>query len=101
MNTTDDLIKREEAIDAICDCVCGDAVKKDCGGMGCVYNKALMELPSAQSEPKPGHWIKKKDRHSYVYGECSNCGISIYAGRTKFCPNCGAKMENACVTTKY
>lgn len=40
----DDLISRHAAIDAICDCVCGEQ-KHKCDGIGCRYNGALMEVP--------------------------------------------------------
>ena len=33
----DDCISRQAAIDAICDCVCGEQ-KHKCDGIGCWYN---------------------------------------------------------------
>lgn len=41
-----DLISRQAAIDAICDCVCGEQ-KHKCDGIGCWYNEVLMEVPLA------------------------------------------------------
>lgn len=50
----------------------------------------LEALPSAQ---RIGRWIVDKDSTGCMYGKCTSCGMKQYAGRTKFCPNCGAKME--------
>ena len=72
----DDLICRQDAIDAIqCDW-CKDPIKN---------------IPAAQ---KKGHWID---------GSCSVCGCdepmfmedwNIEHCKTPFCPNCGAAMRN-------
>lgn len=41
-------------------------------------------------EPKTGHWIDING----IYAKCSNCNEEIYiTGDYKYCPNCGAKME--------
>ena len=50
---SDDLIRRSDAIDAICDCVCGEK-KHDCDGIGCSYNNALMAIPSVGGDD----WIE-------------------------------------------
>lgn len=43
-----------------------------------------------EQEPKKGHWIDING----IYAECSNCNEEIYiTGDFKYCPNCGAKME--------
>lgn len=51
--------------------------------------------PSAQPERKMGKWIRHKNKDGEYYGhDCSVCGewyVMPY-GKTKFCPNCGAKM---------
>ena len=48
-----------------------------------------------QEEPerKRGKWIVEKDATGYRYGRCSECGMTQYAGKLNYCPNCGAKME--------
>ncbi|MBQ2348000.1 MAG: Lar family restriction alleviation protein [Clostridia bacterium] len=40
-----------------------------------------------------GKWIVKKDRSNRTYAVCSECGTKNYAGRIKYCYECGAKME--------
>lgn len=59
--------------------------------------RALKALPSA--DRPQGEWIDKGD-----YAECSNCGadsgtqfngIEPVPRKTKFCPNCGARMKGA------
>ena len=76
------------------------------------YAVALaMGIDALQAEPvKQGEWVnrritKKDINHLETYGElvgyhdiCSVCGFDIdevfYAvGKTKYCPNCGAKMD--------
>ena len=68
------------------------------------------ELPSTQPERKQGRWIYKKINEYTSRTYCSECGKSAlficvsddYYGnrqhgetiKTKFCPNCGAKMES-------
>ena len=45
-------------------------------------------------EPRRGRWICEEDRERHWY--CSECGYRVgLAGLTfKYCPNCGAKMED-------
>ena len=50
----------------------------------------LYDLPSAQ---RTGRWIVKKDSQGCMFGECTCCGMKQYAGRTDYCPNCGAYMK--------
>lgn len=89
-----DLISRQAAIDAICGECQGTCIP--CEHYPCGEIKALEQLPSAQPEQKVGKWIRHKDEDGEPYGHnCSICGewyVMPY-GKTKFCPNCGAKME--------
>ena len=43
------------------------------------------------------YWIPQKENHEFkeVWMKCSACGypVSRWTGNTKFCPNCGAKMD--------
>ena len=63
--------------------------------------KALKKLPSAEVEPvKRGRWIDDNQFHWYR-ASCSECGYKrvtdIKADNWngwKYCPNCGARMEN-------
>ena len=83
----DDLISRQAAIDAL-DCING-------------VEEVLRSLPSAQPEPKEGHWILYDKRFPWrTWYKCSECGnyldfSGVNGGRVEphFCPNCGAKME--------
>jgi hypothetical protein len=43
-----------------------------------------------EQEPKTGHWITE-DR---LYPKCDQCGWEYSSIMTKFCPNCGVKMES-------
>lgn len=55
-------------------------------------------FPPLHPERKPGEWIS--DGPSYIGGydwmhcsECEHKEIDCPAGRTNYCPNCGAKMK--------
>ena len=61
-----------------------------------VMEGALLNLPSAQPEPKAGHWIHKHERTTNTW-ECSNCGYRVNlmdGGIYKFCSACGEKKED-------
>ena len=60
----------------------------------------LEELPPVKPEQKMGHWIKIDDCSNSGY-YCSKChkkvvkdGWSDTVKIIKYCPNCGAKMED-------
>ena len=49
--------------------------------------------PWRDAEPvKHGRWIYTEDETGYAEFQCSECGEGVY-NKTKFCPNCGAKMN--------
>lgn len=63
----------------------------------------IKELPPAEVEPvKRGKWIKNENRNSW---HCSYCNVDNYYAyawnsetrmdefQDRYCPNCGAKME--------
>ena len=107
-DTTSDLIDRQQAIDAIVQCTnCGDedALREyvlkhnlDNGWTGGILEAldAVKDLPTAQPEPKEGHWKKdESDDCPIVFQQfriCSVCG-TIEMSETNYCPNCGAKMK--------
>ena len=77
----DDLIKRQDAIDAL--------DKDPMGGLN--YNRILNSLPSAQ---KTGYWIHY-DEPQFDY-KCSECGYEVWDNAdfpSYYCPNCGAYMK--------
>jgi len=104
----DDLISRQQAIDALCksECGCSNAECRNNGGtdffVTCDNVKELKSLPSAQPKHKTGQWIPSD---SELEIKCNKCGKSfsdyVNAGTgymfleetPNFCPNCGAKME--------
>lgn len=49
-------------------------------------------MPSAQPERKTGKWQDYED-HEFIYHICSICGYES-VDQTKYCPNCGADMQN-------
>jgi hypothetical protein len=57
-------------------------------------NKDVMsELPSVTPQPKVGKWIRSWCEWQQ-YLECSKCGYETgLRCDTKYCPNCGSKME--------
>lgn len=78
----DDLIKRQDAIDACFNGKCANIY--DC-------KEAIEKIPSAQ---KTGHWINRSLNILYPEWEryiCSSCGKC--SNNYNYCPNCGARME--------
>jgi hypothetical protein len=88
----EDAISREPFIDStICEGIsCNECSfnRKDKGG--CILEERVMRLPSIQPQPKTGHWMTKP--HIYGVAFCSECD-ELRIDKTKFCPNCGAKMS--------
>ena len=102
----DDLISRQAAMEALAKfvpyAICDESTESYTNGLTDAYN-LILQLPSAQPERK-GKWIEmgtnKDGTHSI---RCSKCGggyktrgharsIATKA-KYKFCPNCGAKMD--------
>lgn len=54
--------------------------------------KALKALPSVTPQPKMGHW-SHDGSHWENRWICSECGYKLFDEQTRFCPNCGAKMQ--------
>ena len=55
-----------------------------------VQVETLLGLPSVTQ--KSGKWITKP--HVYGVAYCSECGFELRIDDTKYCPDCGAKMES-------
>jgi len=47
-------------------------------------------IKALEQEPKTGYWIDNKARTNLC--NCSECG-ALSKAYSKYCPNCGAKME--------
>ena len=96
----DDLISRQQALDAI---------NSWRGRFSEEYNEAIddcensiKELPPAQPEPREGHWIKHETPDGGEQYECSRCGVlwefndgTPEDNEAYFCPKCGTKMKGA------
>ena len=86
--TTSDTISRQAAID-VASGYCHPAN----------IAKELAKLPTAQPEPKEGHWIPHESPDGGEQYECSRCGVlwefndgTPEDNEAYFCPKCGAKM---------
>ena len=57
-----------------------------------------MAIKALEKEPKMGHWIKVTNgRGGHECDLCHEYAPSYQSGKeylTKYCPNCGAKMES-------
>jgi rubrerythrin len=53
---------------------------------------AVNKVPSTTPQPKTGHWT-----HDGSYWKnrwiCSECGYKLYDEQSKYCPNCGCRMQ--------
>jgi PHP family Zn ribbon phosphoesterase len=91
----DDLIRRQDAIDAI-RAFYDEYIVYDNGKS---IEDLISELPSAQPERKRGKWVLHPEvRNIYggIYIECSECHTKYvvqYVEDEKYCRNCGAEME--------
>lgn len=83
-----DLIDRQAVVNAI--------ENTDCGLPSDAWDEltdAIMSVPSVQPEQKAGRWIETK-HDLYDYFICSECCAGFTDGfQFRYCPNCGAKME--------
>ena len=104
----DDLIRRQDAIDAINSYIqkqipIGTASFQDGvvdGYARCV--SILKRLPSAQPEAqKYGHWIKIRDEEDgntlYECSECHKGECHCHIVEVSYCWNCGARMDGDAV----
>ena len=81
---------------------CEDAISRQYLLDNCVVDKVTMPYvpiskiqeapPANQQEPKTGHWIDTDEGFSPC--ECSECE-SVEFIKSKFCPNCGARMAES------
>ena len=101
-NENGDLIRRQDAIDALGDMPMSWAdtdaeiqAQEDWKQ----HREALLKLPTA--EPRKGKWIdgfdNGFDEARHWFRECSECGFARKDDNSdldsNYCPNCGAKMD--------
>ena len=93
-STMDDLISRQAAIDFIKEHshpVRYDNTSIEQGMTITGIEEALNEMPNIQSKQKTGQWLINSNGY---YPYCSICKNEPQNRvMTKYCPNCGAKME--------
>lgn len=54
-------------------------------------DKKVVKIPTADVEPvRHGRWLPHNVKDGWYY--CSEC-VSLPRDRTKYCPNCGARMD--------
>ena len=82
-----DLISRSALLESLI--YCKELGRKSAEAVGKVIN----EQPTVEI-PVRGEWIECQSNDGYY--ECSICGKlrnKFHDGKTKFCPNCGARMD--------
>lgn len=89
----EELISREQAIDAIAELQGRASSKGELIGISKAW-KRIKQLPPIQ--PKRGRWILVTDNNGQHF-ECNHCGEWRYHQEQNFCGNCGVNMEE--VTT--
>jgi len=53
-------------------------------------------MPAADvEEVRHGRWIKTDPGNDTLFATCSQCNYPVdwWRGKTKYCPNCGARMD--------
>lgn len=74
-----------------------EIVKRTSGDYASAFAE-LRKLPAADVAPvRYGEWLLRHEGHGH-YWKCSVCHTNpcIYVTKdTKFCPNCGARMDGA------
>lgn len=71
------------------------------GWADCVNVDALEMATQALQERKKGEWLKPTGLSQPICSECHSYPNLLYGLTSKFCPNCGAEMEENDVTNKY
>lgn len=93
----DDCISREETLKALMD----EWTEYDRELIDYLFEK-IDKLPSVTPQPKVGRWIKYGvPRCGEQHYKCTSCGYYInfgqwgelYTKEFKYCPSCGAKMQ--------
>ena len=58
------------------------------------FGKRIKQLPPVTPKRKTGKWISHRPPDGFVLSlfSCDQCGY-VNLGRSKYCPNCGARMD--------
>ena len=95
-----DLISRQQAIDALRTCYDTETITMDNGDEYINYGDAVGELEQLPPiQPKRGRWIKLDMHIGMADHKCTACEQECYVPTCMgepmyaFCPNCGAKMR--------
>ena len=84
-------VKREYAIDAVLDVYYNTSDIDLSGGK---FEAAILKIPVADVAPvRHGRWISNCV-DSPAFFVCDQCN-TVWYNDTKFCPNCGARMDGA------
>lgn len=85
---------REEAIQILAQRLSA-AKYLDYSYIDCVDVEALQMAIEALETPerKKGKWLKPTGLSNPICSECHSCPNLLFGLTSKFCPNCGARME--------
>ena len=98
-----DYIKREDAIDRVCELGTGmerrGKTLLTMVDVKYLFIGILETLPSADVAPvRHGRWTHERlpstSGGSYAVVRCSACEYQYPMAETRYCPNCGAKMDD-------
>lgn len=83
------LIDADELVKKACT-VCGYGDGEGACAILCGLAKVIDSMPTIEAEPvRHGNWV-----NSFVgMYACSKCGVNDRFGLSRYCPNCGAKMD--------
>ena len=85
----EDCISREYILSKAHECRDDLADDEPC----CVDADDIREAPSVQPKAKVGHW-SHDGSHWAERWICSECNYKLIDVKSRYCPNCGAKMES-------
>ena len=92
----EDAISRQAVCDYIAEFVNNEySSQAECEMVNAMI-EGIQHLPPVTPQPKTGHWIRQDNTKEPLYGWyfCSEYN-SVIGDKTKFCSNCGAKMEGS------
>lgn len=88
----DEYIERESFMKRFCERCNEEMSESPCEPSDCFAREVIKTFPAADVAPvRHGRWVASHDE----FCQCSLCKYPVYAAwnTTKYCPNCGAKMD--------